>query len=274
MYNTILFKGFKRSGNHLIIFNIINNILNKDSIGSVKPSNIGTFMFYNHDKKIIFFNCIDANFDVYNKLFKAGISDNITEKQHLTNDINSSFKQICTGWLPENLEFMLEQVKDFLKTKITNDYTVFSSIEDIVDKDESTLLDEMFTRNNYKSETFYITRDINNIYASRKKNGWMEIGESFIHKYIKFVNSINPNQIIQFDEYIISKEYRTYIHSKINIGTVHLFSRDEILPVGGSSFDNSHDIFNRKDTLDDSDKLLLKMPELIDIKKKLRLLLK
>lgn len=261
MFRSFLFKGFKRSGNHLIIFNIINNIINDSYSGPNELSSLGTYMFYNHDKKIIFFNCLDAHFVQYRNLFRASIEENSVRKENLINEINTFFEKNNNRVLPEH-------VSKFLECKVRNDYTIFFSIEDTVDIDENKLLDDFFDKNDYNSNTHYIIRDIENLYSSRKASGWMEIGESFIKKYIDFYYSSNGN-FINFKQYVTDVDYRIEIHEKFNIINNHLFPRNVVLPVGVSSYENSDKIFDRTDTLDDSDKLLLSISDLKDIKIKI-----
>ena len=232
-----VFKGFKRSGNHLVIFNIIDNIINGDTLNS-----IGTFLFYNHAHKLIYINCPNARPHLYRMLLSGDVSN--------IQSIIDTFKQQAP------LHDVTESIRDFMATDITDDYTMFFSFEDAgMFEDDSKIVHELVGECNYK--TVFITRNIKNMYSSRKKMGWMSIGQGFIDQYKAFAD-MTADAMIKFDDYVISADYRSVKHSLFGVNTNTLLPKNHVLPVGISSFENSNNILDRTGILDEEDLNLLK----------------
>lgn len=230
-----IFKGFKRSGNHLVIFNIIDNIINGDTLNA-----IGTFLFYNHEHKLIYVNCPNSRTHLYSMLLSGD---------------RSNVQAIIDTFKEQAPLHDIESIRDFMYTDITDDYTILFSFEDAgMFEDDSKIVEQLVGACTYK--TVFIVRDIKNMYSSRKKTGWMSIGQGFIDQYKLFAN-MTADMIIKFDDYVMSDEYRSVKHSLFGVNTNTLFPKDYLLPIGESSFANSDGIFDRTYTLDDDDLNLL-----------------
>ena len=263
MFDCVVFKGFKRSGNHLIIFNIINNIIGGDNtlegLSALKP-----YLFYDHDKKVVFFNCVDAHMDIYTDMLTANITDDLVLKESLISKIDKFL-------IDNGKDISIEEIRKFTDTKITSEYKILFSIEDFVFTDEYLLINKMFRGIGIdtKVDSRYIIRDIGNTYSSRKKSGWMSIGKEFIDSYIQYYNTFkDKDKFICFNDYVKDSEYRNSIHEQLEINNNILLDRSTILPVGMSSFDNSEDVFERQ--IDEADKALLQRSDLLEIKKHIK----
>lgn len=261
MYNCTIFKGFKRTGNHIIIFNMIDNILNNTEENN-ELNNIGTWLFYNHEKKLIYFNCIDAHFDLYRNLIWANITNDSSLKTTL---IDILYKFFC------DKDVTKEQIIKFIETPITSEYNIFLSIEDTVFVKEDDILHDIFGKDSYKFNTFYIIRDIDSLYASRKKTGWMPANYEFIDSYINYFNTYEVhNNFIIFNKYLTDYEYRKNIHNKALINNYRIFETSRELPIGNSSFEDKTNVLDRSYLLDDIDMELLSRSELNEIKIKIK----
>jgi hypothetical protein len=234
----LVFKGFKRSGNHLIIFNIIDNIIEGNQIKS-----LGTVLHYNHEYKLIYLNCPNSNLNLHKLL----IDGNLNECENIIKEFKKQAPKQDT-----------ENIKDFLKTPTDDNYKIILSFEDsAIFDDQESIIRYLFNKKEYRK--IYITREIKNLYASRKKTGWMKTGKSFLDDYLKYREIIMDEFVINYDSYITSIEYRKNKHQEIGVNRYDLFDPNFKIPIGESSFINKKmDTLNRCDTLDDFDLELLK----------------
>jgi hypothetical protein len=246
MYKSTTFKGFKRSGNHLIIFNILNNI-----VGDAGLARIKSLVHFSHENKIIYCNCLEHyHLEFFKDIFSKERSDSRIQRV-----IDFVDDPAYTA-----------QIFSLLNADIDDSYQLFFSMEDAsLLLDEREYLDELLGMNNYNNTNVLIARDILNMYASRKKTEWMGIGQSFIDDYLYFHKYNADADIIKFNSYLIDAAYRKEIHANFGIDNDNIVGRDVEFAAGNSSYDNSDGVLERYKNLDAEDRKLLNTVELNNI---------
>jgi hypothetical protein len=197
-YNKVKFievYGLRRSGNHAIINWIMNNTSNLKDGGSPTEliSLFSDLIFTSYLGDTLHINDVASGWAIKRKYYLKGLIDGY---------ISIGFKNIILSY--EDLPF-------------TNSYYD-------LDKNEYNFLKN--------SKKIIITRDIENVFASRVKKG-MEINEGVFNTWVKNENAPSNITKVKFEDWLLSKNYRDRISK--DIGFKNKDITNNVSKVGGGS---------------------------------------